>query len=66
MKRVPRHSVWALYGAIALGASQANANTISVTSNADNGAGSFRAAVAAAAAGDTINFLVTGKIVLTI
>src|SRR5258708_5081886 len=65
MKRVPRHSVWALCGAIVLGASQANANTIVVTSNADNGVGSLRAAVAAAAAGDTINFSITGKIVLT-
>src|SRR5262249_28739916 len=38
---------------------------VTVTNTNDSGAGSLRAAVAAAAPGDTINFSVVGKIVLT-
>ena len=65
MKRFPSQFAWALGSATLLGASQVCANTITVTSTADSGAGSLRAAVTAAAAGDTITFSVTGKIVLT-
>jgi len=36
-----------------------------VSSTADSGAGSLRAAIASAVSGDTINFAVTGKITLT-
>ncbi|MBL8310750.1 MAG: hypothetical protein JNL19_10045 [Burkholderiales bacterium] len=46
-------------------AANASAATITVTNTADSGVGSLRAAVAAAAAGDTINFAVTGTITLT-
>src|SRR5712692_3801918 len=41
------------------------AATITVTSTADSGAGSLRATLASAADGDTINFAVTGTILLT-
>lgn len=41
------------------------AGTITVTSTADSGPGSLRAALAGAASGDTINFAVTGTITLT-
>lgn len=40
------------------------AGTITVSSNADTGAGSFREAVTLALAGDSINFLIRGEIVL--
>lgn len=43
----------------------AGANTITVTSTADSGAGTLRAALASAANGDTINLAVTGAITLT-
>lgn len=43
----------------------AGANTITVTSTADSGAGTLRAALASAANGDTINLSVTGTITLT-
>lgn len=49
-------------GALMLGGLSANAATLTVTSLADTGAGSLRAQVAAAAAGDTIDFAVTGII----
>jgi len=42
-----------------------HANTITVTSTADNGAGTLRNALASVANGDTINFTVTGSITLT-
>ena len=45
--------------------SSLRAATITVTSTADSGPGSLRAALASAAGGDTINFGVTGKILLT-
>jgi len=51
--------------ALATCAATVNAATITVTNTADSGAGSLRAAVAAATAGDTINFAVTGTITLT-
>ncbi len=49
----------------ALMAAAAQANTLTVTTTADTGAGSLRAQMAAAASGDTINFAVTGTITLT-
>lgn len=39
--------------------------TLTVTNNPDSGAGSLRAQTAAAAAGDTIDFSITGTITLT-
>src|SRR5438876_8223193 len=42
-----------------------HAATITVTSTADSGAGSLRAALASASDGDTIDFSVTGTITLT-
>jgi hypothetical protein len=41
------------------------AATLTVTSTADSGAGSLRDAIANAASGDTVDFAVTGTIVLT-
>src|SRR2546421_4217775 len=43
----------------------AGATTLTVTSTADSGAGTLRGALASAAAGDTINFSVTGTVLLT-
>ena len=65
MKPILNHIVWALCGVLCGSAGNVHSNTLVVTSTADGGAGSLRATVAAAAAGDTINFSVTGKIVLT-
>ena len=42
-----------------------HAATITVSSTADNGAGTLRNALASVANGDTINFTVTGNILLT-
>src|ERR1043166_3381565 len=42
----------------------AGAATLTVSSTADSGAGSLRAALASASAGDTINFTVTGTVLL--
>jgi hypothetical protein len=42
-----------------------HAATLTVTSNADSGAGTLRNALAGAANGDTINFSITGRITLT-
>jgi hypothetical protein len=50
---------------VCAGATTARAATITVTSTADNGAGSLREALASAADGDTIDFSVTGTISLT-
>lgn len=47
------------------GYSPANAATLTVSNTNDSGSGSLRAAIAAAAPGDTINFSVTGAITLT-
>ena len=46
-------------------ATPSRAATNTVTTTADSGPGSLRDAIAAAAAGDTINFAVTGAITLT-
>ena len=43
----------------------ARAAILTVTSTADSGAGSLRAALASAADGDTIDFSVTGTVLLT-
>ncbi len=48
-----------------LGTASAFAATITVTSPSDSGPGSLRAAIASAASGDTIDFSVTGVIVLS-
>jgi hypothetical protein len=49
---------------LAAGIIDVNAALITVTSNADSGPGTLRAAIASAASGDTINFAVTGTIQL--
>ena len=49
---------WALGG-------EARGATLTVTSTGDSGAGSLRQAILDAASGDTIEFAVTGTIVLT-
>ena len=46
-------------------ATQAHAATITVTNTNDSGAGSLRQALTIANDGDTINFAVTGRIILT-
>src|SRR6266581_2317524 len=46
-------------------AQTANATTLTVTSTADSGPGSLRAALKSSRDGDTINFAVTGTILLT-
>jgi|GEM_PF-2005286 len=51
--------------AVGLAPRTARANTLTVTSNDDNGPNTLRQAVADSAAGDTINFGVTGTITLT-
>jgi hypothetical protein len=51
--------------ALALVTVASNAATLSVTSTADSGAGSLRAQVAAAAGGDTVQIVATGRIALT-
>lgn len=55
----------ALFFFVILNPRPAFGNTITVTSIADSGAGSLRAAIASASPGDTINFAVTGTIILT-
>lgn len=52
-------------GFLAVGVSQLSAATNSVTNTNDSGPGSLRAALSSVADGDTINFSVTGTILLT-
>lgn len=52
----PRGLLFALFWPAMAGSGAVEAATIVVTNTADNGAGSLRAAIAAAAAGDTIEF----------
>src|SRR5687767_7704073 len=54
----------ALLAALLLGG-RLSSTAATVTSNADSGPGSLRDAIAAAAPGETINFAITGTIVLT-
>lgn len=54
-----------LIGFAAASIATCNAATITVTSLADSGSGSLRAAVTSAAAGDTINITATGTLTLT-
>ena len=54
-----------LIGFAFVGIATCNAATITVTSLADSGSGSLRAAVTSAAAGDTININTTGTLTLT-
>ena len=54
-----------LYALALCGGAMSHAATISVTSLADSGAGSLRAAVTTAASGDTINVVVAGTMTLT-
>ncbi len=54
-----------LIGFAFVGIATCNAATITVTSLADSGSGSLRAAVTSAAAGDTINITATGTLTLT-
>ena len=49
---------------VLLSAGTGMAATLTVLNTNDSGAGSLRAAIAAAASGDTINFAVTGMITL--
>ena len=66
--RVPRLTLSAALGAVAVAgaclAPQASASTIAVTNLGDSGAGSLRAAIAAASPGDTIT-IPSGQITLT-
>lgn len=55
----------ATFSAALLSAMLANAATFTVTTLADSGSGSLRAAVASAASGDTINITATGTLTLT-
>ena len=50
---------------LCLAARPGGAATITVTNAADSGAGTLRQAIATAAPGDTIDFAITGMIVLT-
>ena len=50
---------------LTVGVARIHATTISVTNTNDSGPGSLRSALASAANGDTINFSVTGTILLT-
>jgi|GEM_PF-1334408 len=54
-----------LIGFAAASVATCNAATINVTSLADSGTGSLRAAITSAAAGDTINITATGTLTLT-
>lgn len=54
-----------LLALLALVAAATHASTYTVTSLADSGTGSLRAAIAAAAAGDTISITATGTLTLT-
>ncbi len=59
-----QYARWALLAVMGLFTAAASAATLTVTNLNDDGAGSLRAQIAAAAAGDTINFSVTGTIKL--
>ena len=68
-KRLPAWPVFLLAAALSVGAfaasfGTARAATVTVTNTSDAGAGSLRAQIIAASAGDTIDFSVTGTITL--
>ncbi len=64
MARRPVLAAAVLLPALLVPASSSFADTVTVTSTADSGAGTLRAAISAAAPGDTIDFAVGGTIAL--
>src|SRR5258707_1003738 len=67
MKKQPRHQLtnWFLPVVAALPLHFAAATTLTVTSTNDGGPGSLRLTLVQAASGDTIDFAISGTIVLT-
>jgi hypothetical protein len=65
MAQIPARPTSLLLAVLLLSASTADAATLTVTTLANAGAGSLREAITLAAPGDTIEFAVTGTILLT-